>query len=222
MCISFNITWKIKESVILIIPSFLLLLPWSSCLCRTCNSISPFCVCAEWILGQILPWCYCWSLFGCVKVFSFTECKGKYTWFSSHTLRRKLTSLDIRPHLLTGAYKSATVNFSKRIVAILECSLDKLLGDFYYGSDTWVAVPVWKLVHFSAAAARMQIFSYPDCTVSFHCHPRSSAKLKKNLHSPTLSSVLPYLNYDIQSCQVAVLLGSDNPEDEKRPATQSQ
>lgn len=40
------------------------------------------------------------------------------------------------------------------------------------------------------------------------------------MYSQTLSSVLPYLNYDIQSCQVAVLLGSDNPEDKKRHAKQ--
>lgn len=36
------------------------------------------------------------------------------------------------------------------------------------------------------------------------------------MYSQTRSSALPYLNYDIQSCQVAVLLGSDNPEGEKK------
>lgn len=36
------------------------------------------------------------------------------------------------------------------------------------------------------------------------------------MYIQTLRSVLPYLNYDIQSCQVAVLLGSDNPEDKKK------
>lgn len=30
--------------------------------------------------------------------------------------------------------------------------------------------------------------------------------------SQTPSCVLPYLDYDIRSCQVAVLLGSDNPK----------
>lgn len=34
----------------------------------------------------------------------------------------------------------------------------------------------------------------------------------------SIAGSLIHLNYDIQSCQVAVLLGSDNPEDEKRHA----
>lgn len=32
----------------------------------------------------------------------------------------------------------------------------------------------------------------------------------------SIADSLIHLNYDIQSCQVAVLLGSDNPEDKKK------
>lgn len=38
----------------------------------------------------------------------------------------------------------------------------------------------------------------------------------------SIAGSLIHLNYDIQSCQVAVLLGSDNPQDQKRHAKQSQ
>lgn len=73
--------------------------------------------------------------------------------------------------------------------------------------------PGWKLIDLASSVneAGMQVFSDPTV---FHCHPRPSAKLKRTTVHLALSFLT--LNYDIQSCQVAVLLGSDNPEDQKK------
>lgn len=59
------------------------------------------------------------------------------------------------------------------------------------------------------------ILSRPEHGVDFFFFFLKRSKEKSAQSGKRRSRVLPYLNYDIRSCQVAVLLGSDNPEDEK-------
>lgn len=118
----------------------------------------------------------------------------------------------------------------------------KLLGDFYFGADAGLTVPVESYQiplpqQRSDPGMRAWPVWYPTESVgefvsyNHESQRRRKERNKKKCTVKTLSRVLPYLNYDIQSCQVAVLLGSDNPEDEeegekkekrKRHAKQSQ